>query len=324
MFTVRCCARSRRGFTLVELLVVIAIIGVLVALLLPAVQMARESARRMSCESNLRQIGIASHNFHDTRLYMIPTTVAEQVAAQNAGMPNMSDGTDGFATWAALLLPYMEQQALYNLWDVTIQCSRQNPLAYQTQVKTYWCPSRLKQVLSQNDIGSKTPGGAIGDYNPCQGTLPGVNNANDDGAIMAAQANFAAVGGFATVPSYSLRLRLANITDGTSNTIMFGEKHIRPSSMRGKNEDRSIFGGQNNSTRRCAGIQQNNTANVRPLRAANDENGANANQSFGGPHPGVCEFVMCDGSVRKLNININIQTLTSMATRQGGETIADN
>src|SRR5262249_14338953 len=144
-----------------------------------------------------------------------------------------------------------------------------------------------------------------------------------DGAIMAALATFAQVNGIATVPSYAPRVRLANITDGTSNTIMFGEKHIRPSSMRGKNEDRSIFGGQNNSTRRVAGIQQNTPANLRPLRPANDENGTFANQSFGGPHPGVCEFVMCDGSIRKVNINININTLTALATRALGETPGD-
>src|SRR5947208_4558507 len=117
---------------------------------------------------------------------------------------------------------------------------------------------------------------------------------------------------------------MANITDGTSNTFFFGEKHIRPNSMRGKNEDRSIFGGQNTSTRRVAGIQQNTPANLRPLRPPNDENGTFANQSYGGPHPGVCGFVMCDGSIRKLNLNINIQTLTSLATRMGGETIGDN
>ena len=93
--------------------------------------------------------------------------------------------------------------------------------------------------------------------------------------------------------------------------------------MRGKNEDRSIFGSQNNSTRRVAGIQANNTANVRPLSPARNENGANANQTFGGPHPGVCMFVFCDGSVKRISLSIDIRTLTSLATRAGGE-VANN
>jgi prepilin-type N-terminal cleavage/methylation domain-containing protein len=310
----------RAGFTLVELLVVIAIIGVLVALLLPAVQQARESARRMSCENNLKQIGLAVHTHHDVNGTLCPTTIAEAAAVLAAG--GNIDEPDGFASWATLLLPYVEQQSLYSLWDLKIQTSRQMPQAYQQQVRAYWCPSRRKQVLSISDFA--TPGGGIGDYNPCQGTIPGVKNAADDGAFVAAQFDMASSGGFTIINSWKPKLRLANITDGTSNTLAFGEKHIRPNSLRGKNEDRSIFGGQNNSTRRVAGIQQNNTANVRPLRPANDENGANANQSFGGPHPGICEFVMCDGSIRKLNLNVNIQTLTSLATRMGGETIAEN
>lgn len=315
--------QSRRplaAFTLVELLVVIAIIGVLVALLLPAVQQARESARRMSCESNLKQLGVAVHNHHDVNLVLVPTTVAE-AAAVNAAGGNI-DEPDGYASWATLLLPYIEQQSVFQLWDLKIQSSRQVPQAYQAQIKSYWCPSRRKQVLSLNDFAPS--GGGIGDYNPCQGTLPGVKNINDDGAFMAAAFEMSQSGGFTIITVSRPRLRLANITDGTSNTLAFGEKHIRPNSLRGKNEDRSIFGGQNNSTRRVAGIQQNTPANLRPLRPANDENGTFANQSFGGPHPGVCNFVMCDGSVRRLNLNINIQTLTSYATRQGGETIAEN
>src|SRR5207244_11700064 len=118
---------ARRGacFTPVALLVATATIGVLVALLLAAVQQARESARRMSCESNLRRIGIAAHNFHDTNLVMVPTTIAEGVAAANAGFPAIAE-PDGYATWATLLLPYIEQQSLFSLWDLKIQTSRQN------------------------------------------------------------------------------------------------------------------------------------------------------------------------------------------------------
>src|SRR5207237_4406020 len=101
--------------------------------------------------------------------------------------------------------------------------------------------------------------------------------------------------------SWRGRLSLTSITDGTSNTLMFGEKHVRPNSLRGKNEDRSVFGGQNNSVRRMAGIDPV-TGDQRPLRIPSDQNGALANTSFGGPHPGVCHFVLCDGTVRSFPI----------------------
>ena len=311
--------RRDAGFTLVELLVVIAIIGVLVALLLPAVQQARESARRMSCENNLKQIGLGIHNHHDVALSLMPTTVGEGAEAVAQGFADVPE-PDGFAMWSTLLLPYIEQQNQYALWDIKIQTSRQAPAAYQQQIKAYWCPSRLKQVLSINDF--KTPGGGIGDYALCQGTLPGVKNDNADGAFVPADPQFLKSGSFTIVESFRPKLRLANITDGTSNTLFCGEKHIRPNSMRGKNEDRSIFGGQNNSNRRVAGIQQNATANHWVLQPPKGD-GTLANRCFGGPHPGVCLFVMGDGSIRKLSLTIDIKTLTGLATRMNGETLGE-
>ena len=144
-------SKYRRGFTLVELLVVIAIIGVLVALLLPAVQFAREAARRTQCSNNLRQIGIATHTFHDTRRFLPPAFIGDN-----------SDTPNGWATWGALILPYLENSNQYAKWDVTRRASLQPAEAYQPTIKTYLCPSRRVPVLSVSDFA--TPGGALTDY----------------------------------------------------------------------------------------------------------------------------------------------------------------
>jgi prepilin-type N-terminal cleavage/methylation domain-containing protein/prepilin-type processing-associated H-X9-DG protein len=341
--------RQRRhpGFTLIELLVVIAIIAVLIGLLLPAVQKVREAAARMSCSNNLKQIGLAVHNYHDAKGTLVPTTICEVNFVLNTAKLTGIAEPDGYATWATLLLPFIEQDSVFRLWDLQKQCSRQVPAAYQQQIKTYLCPSRPEPVLSIGDFA--TPGGGLGDYNPNFGTINGVNNFNrNDGPIIEALPTVVMSGGFPIVTQWAGRFNITDIADGSSSTLMFGEKHIRPSSMqptRGNNEDRSIFGGQNNSTRRCAGIKRGGTnsledngyawppgyplpnpipsgAQVRPLRAPDDENGANANQSFGGPHSGVCQLVFCDGSVKPIRIDISIYTLTYLATRNGGEPIA--
>src|SRR5687768_9569753 len=119
-----CRRRVSTGFTLVELLVVIAIIGVLVALLLPAVQAAREAARRMQCGNNLKQLGLACHNFHDT-FKALP--------------PSRSD--DGL-TWCGYLLPYIEQRAYYEAFDFTLPWPKQTVPALKTPLKPFICPTR--------------------------------------------------------------------------------------------------------------------------------------------------------------------------------------
>jgi prepilin-type N-terminal cleavage/methylation domain-containing protein len=106
--------RRTRGFTLVELLVVIAIIGILVGLMLPAVQMARESARRTQCTGNLDQIGTALHNYHDTHGCFPPFFI------HRTGDPSRIADADKGANWLVFLLPYVEQQALYDQWDFHI------------------------------------------------------------------------------------------------------------------------------------------------------------------------------------------------------------
>src|SRR5262245_12382953 len=142
------CARQWRGaFTLVELLVVIAIIGVLVALLLPAVQAARESARRMSCGNNLKQQPLACHGYHDTNGYLPPARLDHR----------------GAITWAVQILPYLEQDNLFKQWDVTRLYYDQGATVAagdairQTPVKTYLCPSRQRPGSALISINGDTP-----------------------------------------------------------------------------------------------------------------------------------------------------------------------
>ncbi len=301
---------SRQGFTLIELLVVIAIIAILIGLLVPAVQKVREAAARTQCINNLKQIGLATHNHHDANKFLVP-----------AWLGGNSLDPDGWAPWAVLLLPYLEQGNIYDQWNLNYPASKQPAAAYQQQLAVYHCPSRPAFVLSSGDFA--TPGGGLSDYGACFGVA--ANGSDSTGAIvptadMAGSTTTDASGNPVLKPGWRGQLTLLSITDGTSNTFMFGEKHVRPDSLRGKNEDRSIFGGQNNSIRRMAGIDTA-TGDQRPLSPPDNQNGALANTTFGGPHPGICLFVFCDATVRALPINTDVQTLSYLITRNDGNSI---
>jgi prepilin-type N-terminal cleavage/methylation domain-containing protein len=156
--------RHRGGFSLIELLVVISIIALLMGLLMPAVQKARESANRISCANNLHQIGLAVHHYH----------------LDFGTLPPLRSGDKG-ATWAVLILPYMEQEQLYQQWDLGRTYYQQSDVARQTPVANYFCPSRRTRTSRpltslSGDVPSDGPDdapnvpGALGDYAVNTGT----------------------------------------------------------------------------------------------------------------------------------------------------------
>lgn len=327
--------RRESAFTLIELLVVIAIIAVLIALLVPAVQKVRESANRTQCANNLRQIGLAMHNFHSEHGTLPPDRIAND-----------------WVTWAVLILPYLEQDNAYKLWDITRRYAEQPSAAGSANdpaivtVKTYYCPSRrgpgvlsTEQTLTLATGETLTPRrGGLSDYASNAGTL---NNAGPmniierlygivNGVEVFRKKDFNDSGTGARVISYKSDTSFANITDGTSNTILVGEKHIRPNQFQGKGEDRSVYNSQvGNAFRRYIGKDPNDAADP-PNPIIYDRkaqtltlNGVTVPvaQCFGSWHPGACQFVFCDGSVRAIPPSVTIDVLTNLGLPRDGNVI---
>jgi type II secretory pathway pseudopilin PulG len=274
----------------VELLVVIAIVGLLVALLLPAVQAAREAARRMQCASNLRQIALASQNYHDATLYLPP-------GSTNAAL----SGSSGFAA----ILPYLEQSNAYTLYDFGKGNSEAvNQQAVSQRIKTYLCPSCVfvRQVpISGCEANDRAPGTYA--FSTSTGDPYGVSN----GAIVNAN---------------TPQTRLASITDGTSNTFLAGEAHW-------SFKDYLFTSGPCNGQIRggfsywsspyplatiftTKGPFNSQTMSGDSLRLA----------TFRSNHPSGVNLANVDGSVRFVQQSIDHAALDAAATRDGGETIS--
>jgi len=277
----------RTGFTLVELLVVVAIIGVLIALLLPAVQAAREAARRIQCSNNLRQIGLGCLNYHDVH-HVLPD------AGKDSG--NVCTGCCSAASrgdWNFLyqIMPFIEQQNLYNESnDTTI---------YQTPVVAYYCPTRRRAARYPTDTGyGKT------DY---AGNTGDTWNSTFNGPI---------VRRICVQP-----VDLAAIRDGTSNTLLIGEKQTNLNNL-GKS-------GGDNEPYVNAGFDEDvvriGSTDWRPAPDSEhpDESSATYwSRRFGSSHPGAFNGVLVDGSVRAFSFTIDIETFRRICVRNDGQTTA--
>src|SRR6476620_5339470 len=263
--------RLGRGFTLVELLVVIAIIGVLVALLLPAVQAAREAARRMKCQNNLKQMGLALHNFHDTNGHFPPC--GERNTANRWG-------------WPVAILPFIEQANLFQQLgspDLTTTASMPFPATpvLQTKIPSYVCPSDINQHLATN---ANYDNYGTSNYIVSEGVISWY---------------------FGGVTDQMGKTRLSIISDGTSNTFLVGERDNKlgvgaiwaglrktGGSLNGRARERPNVQYLGNRGASCCGGEQPTPPD--PCRRG----------QFSSLHPNGVNFVMCDGAIKYITQSI--------------------
>jgi prepilin-type N-terminal cleavage/methylation domain-containing protein/prepilin-type processing-associated H-X9-DG protein len=318
-------ARERAGFTLIELLVVIAIIGVLIALLLPAVQAAREAARRSQCVNNLKQLGIAAHNFHDTQGHL-PSSIRP---AGLTALPRVAGLT--------FLLQYMESTNVYNAMNLQITWGDPvNSTVSLTKIGTFLCPStpdpdRLDGIPEISPFAATVA--AVTDYSPTIGVDP---------RLLAA--------GLVTVDGKGIlskndKPRFADVRDGLSNTILYAESAGRPFLYRkgGNQISGDLVAHRVNAggwVRPASDFSVDGSGGGGyplpgpcPFNCTNGEDvgGATFPHPYYGSegtgeafsfHPGGANFLMGDGSARFIKETVPMKIFAALVTRRGGEVIS--
>jgi prepilin-type N-terminal cleavage/methylation domain-containing protein/prepilin-type processing-associated H-X9-DG protein len=315
--------RRRRGFTLVELLVVIAIIGVLVGLLLPAVQAARETARRIHCASNVKQIGLALHNYHAAHRSFPPANYtlsegvcyADQVVA-NGGRPETA------ANWAIALLPYVEQEPLYRAYDFDqFNEAAENRRVRETSVPAYVCPADLD--ATETAVPATGPAGRYalsvpfmpGSYRAVSGRSDGENFLDSAEYLHYPRSWFG--------PLHTVGIRglvpetIDNIRDGTSSTLLVGE-----STTRSQPQYRTFWAYSYAYFSVSSAVAQPRTlwGDYDRCKAADGQGHSSpCKRGWGAMHPGGLNFVLCDGSARFLATDVDPELFATMATIAGNE-----
>jgi prepilin-type processing-associated H-X9-DG protein len=281
---------------MIELLVVVAITAVLLGLLVPAVQRVRETASRAQCANNLKQIGLAFHNYHDTtgslptnggyspsEPFNIGTDELGSIYTWGVGNPSF-EGLNQTGSWAYSLLPYLEQEPVYKNAE------------YGAALKVYLCPTRNR--VSPQATPAVDPGPVFTGWTYItRGIDPWSKTDYASNAVVVLQRGN--------------QMTLNWITDGTSVTILAGEKSIDPRAYDtgGWGWDEPVFSGGSSGTSRIG-----TTVNQ-------DVPGVNYVNNWGTAHPGTCTFLFADGSVRPVKPGVPVSLMRALLTPRGGEVV---